>query len=161
MKFRPALFCMRCGTPVVERFLHARKRPVCPACGWVHFSDPKVAVEVLVEQAGKILLVQRLNDPGKGEWSLPGGYMDSDESPEAAAERECSEETGLQVRVTRLLAVMQDREFANSADVVIAYAAEVTGGELQGGDDAGEAAFFSRSELPPIAFRVARSVLAL
>ena len=159
MKFQPARHCIRCGTPVVERFIHARQRPVCPACGWIHFSDPKVAVEILVELDGKILLVQRLNDPGKDQWSLPGGYMDSDESPAAAAERECLEETGLEVRVTRLLAVMQDREFPNSADVVIAYAASVLGGVLRGGDDAGQAVFFPRDNLPPIAFQVARSVL--
>ena len=138
-----------------------RIRPVCPACGWIHFCDPKVAVEILVEREGQILLVERLNDPGKGLWSLPGGYMDSDEEPAQAAERECREETGLEVRVTRLIDVMQDREFANSADVVIAYRAEVTGGNLLAGDDAGQTAFFSRDNLPPIAFRVARKVIGL
>ena len=161
MKFQPARFCIRCGSPVTERFIHERPRPVCPACGWIHFSDPKVAVETLVEQNSQVLLVQRLNDPGKGLWSLPGGYMDSDESPIQAACRECREETGLEVRVTQLLAVMQDREFPIGADIVIAYAAEVISGELHGGDDAGEAAFFPRSALPPIAFKVARAVLGL
>ena len=161
MKFHPASYCIRCGAPVVIRDLHGRERPVCPSCGWIHFSDPKVAVEILVELESKVLLVQRLNDPGRGFWSLPGGYMDSDESPIAAAERECREETGLEVTVTSLIDVMQDREFPNSADVVIAYAAQIHGGELQGGDDAGEAAFFPRSNLPPIAFKVARTVLGI
>ena len=161
MKFHPASYCIRCGTAVVLRFVHERQRPVCPACGWIHFSDPKVAVEILVKQAEKVLLVRRLNDPGKGLWSLPGGYMDSDESPIQAAERECREETGLEVQVTGLIDVMQDREFPASADVVIAYAASILGGELRGGDDAAEAAFFPYSALPPIAFKVARKVLEL
>ena len=161
MKFHPACFCIRCGSGVEERFLFERSRPVCPACGWVHFSDPKVAVEILVEQDGQVLLVHRLNEPGKGQWSLPGGYMDSDEEPTRAAERECREETGLEVQVTRLIDVMQDREYANSADVVIAYAASISGGSLRAGDDAAEAAFFPRASLPPIAFRVARKVLGL
>jgi 8-oxo-dGTP diphosphatase len=161
MKNYPARFCMRCGTAMVERFLFERNRPVCPACGWINFCDPKVAVEILVERDHEVLLVYRLNEPGQGMWSLPGGYMDADEDPAQAAQRECREETGLEVEITQLLDVLSDREFPNSADVVIAYAARVTGGALQAGDDAGQAAFFARSDLPPIAFRVARRVLGL
>lgn len=161
MKHQSAQFCMCCGAAVQEQVRFSRLRPVCPSCGWVHYSDPKVAVEILVEQADSILLVHRLNEPGKGLWSLPGGYMDSDEDPARAAERECLEETGLEVRVTRLIDVMQDREYPNSADIVIAYAAEQTGGSLQAGDDAGEAAFFLRSALPEVAFQVARRVLGI
>jgi len=161
MKNSPARYCMRCGNATEERFLFERNRPVCPACGWIHFSDPKVAVEILVERDGEVLLVHRLNEPGMGMWSLPGGFMDADEEPARAAERECREETGLEVEVTRLLDVLSDREFTNSADVVIAYAARIVGGELQAGDDAGQAAFFPRADLPPIAFRVARRVLGL
>ena len=154
-------FCTNCGAPVEPRFLFGRVRQACPVCGWIHFGDPKVAVEILVEQGEQVLLVHRLNEPGQGLWSLPGGYMDDDENPPRAAERECLEETGLEVRVTRLLDVLQDREFSNSADIVIAYAAEIVGGSLHAGDDAGEAAFFPRSALPPVAFRVARRVLGL
>jgi 8-oxo-dGTP diphosphatase len=161
MKNYPALYCMRCGTAVVERFLFERNRPVCPACGWINFSDPKVAVEILVEQGEEILLVFRLNEPGQGMWSLPGGFMDADEEPEQAAARECREETGLEVEITRLINVLSDHEFPNSADVVIAYGAQITGGVLRAGDDAGQAKFFPRSSLPPIAFRVARQVLGL
>lgn len=141
--------------------LWERMRPVCPACGWIHFTDPKVAVEILVEEDGQVLLVKRLNEPGKDLWSLPGGYMDADELPESAAARECREETGLDVRITRLITIMQDREYPNSADLVIAYAARVSGGKLAASDDAGEAAFFPRTALPPVAFRVARRVLGL
>ena len=161
VKNYPARFCMRCGGAMTERFLFERNRPVCPACGWINFSDPKVAVEILVERGDEVLLVLRLNEPGLGMWSLPGGYMDADEDPARAAERECREETGLVVEVTRLINVLSDREFPNSADVVIAYAARITGGSLQAGDDAGQAAFFPRAALPPVAFRVARQVLGI
>jgi 8-oxo-dGTP diphosphatase len=161
MKNHPAKFCMRCGAAMQERFLFDRKHLACPLCGWINFNDPKVAVEILVERDSEVLLVYRLNEPGQGMWSLPGGYMDADEDPARAAERECREETGLDVEVTRLLDVLSDREFPNSADVVIAYAARIKGGTLEAGDDAGQAAFFQRSDLPPIAFRVARKVLGL
>lgn len=143
------------------RLLFESMRPVCPACGWINFNDPKVAVEILVERGGEVLLVQRLNEPGLGMWSLPGGFVDADEEPARAAERECREETGLEVEVTRLLEVLSDREFPNSADIVIAYAARIIGGQLQAGDDAGQAVFYPRANLPPVAFRVARKVLGI
>jgi ADP-ribose pyrophosphatase YjhB (NUDIX family) len=120
-----------------------------------------VAVEILVERGDEVLLVLRLNEPGQGMWSLPGGYMDADEDPARAAERECREETGLDVEITHLLDVLSDREFPNSADIVIAYAARIRGGILKAGDDAGQAEFFPRADLPPVAFRVARRVLGL
>ena len=80
-------FCPRCG-------LHA----VCPQCDWIHFEDPKVAAAVLVEQDGRVLLVRRVNEPYRGLWTLPAGFIDAGEDPAQAAERECLEETGLTVR---------------------------------------------------------------
>jgi len=57
-------------------------RSVCPSCGFVHFTDPKVAVIALVTHADKILLARRAVDPAKGKWALPGGYMDAGRSEE-------------------------------------------------------------------------------
>ena len=82
-----------------RRFLFGEERAICPQCGWIHFEDPKVAAGVLVEQEGRILLVQRGNDPERGVWSFPAGFVNAYEDPARAAERECLEETGLVVRV--------------------------------------------------------------
>jgi ADP-ribose pyrophosphatase YjhB (NUDIX family) len=155
------LFCPNCATPVVSRLLFGRERKTCPSCGWIHFEDPKVAAGVLVEQDGQVLLVKRLNHPRQGFWSIPAGFVDAGEDPARAAERECLEETGLQARVTRLLEVVAGREHEDGADFVIVYAASIAGGSLQAGDDAGEAAFFPRSALPPLAFRATEVVLKL
>jgi len=54
-----------------------------------------VAVAVLIERDGKVLLVRRANTPQKGMWTLPAGFVDAGEDPAQAAERECLEETGL------------------------------------------------------------------
>lgn len=146
---------------MTRRFLFGKERPYCPECGWTYFSDPKVAAGVLVERGDEVLLVRRVNDPGSGLWSIPAGFMDAYEDPARAAERECLEETGLEVRVTALANVIGGREHARGADLVIAYHAEVVGGSLQPGDDASEAAFFPRSALPPLAFRATRILLGL
>jgi ADP-ribose pyrophosphatase YjhB (NUDIX family) len=135
-----------------ERF--DKLRPVCPACGYVHFEDPKVAVAVFVRQAERVLLVLRANEPERGKWALPAGYVDRGEDPKAAAEREVLQETGLSVQVTRLLDVIYE------GLIVIVYEACVIGGTLRAADDATEARWFTRHDLPEIAFRSTQQVIA-
>jgi ADP-ribose pyrophosphatase YjhB (NUDIX family) len=125
----------------------------------MHFADPKVAAAVLVEQEGRVLLVRRVNEPFRGLWTLPAGFVDAEEDPARAAARECEEETGLKVRVTRVLEVVAGREHERGADFVIVYAAEVESGILQAADDADDARWFEPSQLPLLAFRATRKVL--
>lgn len=136
-------------------------RPACPQCGWIGFHDPKVAAAVLIEKDGLVLLVKRINDPGQGLWSLPAGFIDAGEDPLEAAVRECLEETGLHVRISGLLDVIGGKENGRGADILILYRAEVTGGQLRPGDDAEEVDYFSRDNLPPLAFKSTRIVLGL
>ncbi len=152
-------FCPRCGNPLTLENKFGKVRPVCPACGWIHFHDPKVAAAVLVEQDGRVLLVRRANEPFRGLWTLPAGFVDADEDPASAAARECLEETGLTVRVTRVEDVVAGREHPRGADFIIVYRAEVESGEIKAGDDADEVAWFERSHLPQLAFRATLLVL--
>ena len=155
-------FCIQCGAPLERRFLFGQARPVCPSCGWIFFADPKVAAGVVVEdEQGAVLLVRRINEPGRGMWSFPAGFIDANEDPARAAERECLEETGLEVRLTGLAHLISGREHERGADIVLVYNAEICGGALQAGDDAGEVGFFDRDELPPLAFRATRVALGL
>jgi len=158
---QPVKYCPYCGVLVERRNLFGEERPVCPQCGWIHFEDPKVAAGVLVEKGGKVLLVRRVNDPQRGLWSFPAGFVNAYEDPARAAERECLEETGLVVRATRLAELISGREHPRGADIVLVYDAEITGGQLAAGDDADQAAYFDRDELPPLAFRATRKALGL
>ncbi len=154
-------FCPHCGSRLEARQVFGKPRPVCPVCGYIHFSDPKVAAGVLVEKDGKVLLVRRVNEPQQGLWSIPAGFIDAYEDPAGAARRECLEETGLEVTITGLDRVIGGREHKHGADIVIVYRAVITGGELAPGDDADQVAFFARGELPPLAFRATRLALGL
>ncbi len=154
-----AHYCIRCGNPLEMQERHGAERPVCAQCGWIYFADPKVAVEILVEDGLKVLLVKRGNEPQMGLWSVPGGFVDAWEDPAQAAERECLEETGLVVRSTALLDVIAGHEHPGGADIIIAYRAEIIGGKLIAGDDALEACFFSRDDLPPLAFKAAQRII--
>lgn len=152
-------YCPRCATPLVRELRFGKERPVCPACGWIHFADPKVAAAVLVEQDGAVLLVRRANEPRRGLWTLPAGFVDAGEDPAAAAARECLEETGLTVEITSLLDVLPGREHQRGADFLIVYRGKVAGGTLLAADDAESADWFAPSALPPLAFESTRRIL--
>lgn len=159
-------FCIRCGSRLTWQERYGLPRPVCPACGWVYFEDPKVAAGVLVpDETGKVLLVQRSNPPFEELWTLPAGFVNAREDPPSAAARECEEETGLQVEIVRLLDVCYGREHPRGADFILFYLArlsqppEEAQGALAAGDDAAASAWFPLQALPALAFRSTRSIL--
>ncbi len=154
-------YCPRCGAEITRTVTFGRERPVCDRCGWIYFADPKVAAAILIEEGDRVLLVQRGNEPFRGLWTLPAGFVDAGEDPARAAERECLEETGLTVEATRVMDVISGREHARGADFVIVYYGKVLSGELRAGDDATEARWFERRQLPPLAFRATQKILGV
>ena len=153
-------YCPRCGQPVERRQVYGALRPVCPACGRVHFIDPKVAVGVLIEEAGRLLLIKRGNDPERGKWSVPAGFVDGGEDPARAAEREALEETGLRVHVIGLLDVYARVQVTEGADILIVYRAEVVGGQPFPGDDAATVGYFDPDDLPELAFDSTQQIVS-
>jgi 8-oxo-dGTP diphosphatase len=153
-------FCPRCGAPVIQAERYGRARPVCPACGWIYFADPKVAVAILVQKDSRVLLVRRANDPRRGLWTLPAGFVDAGEDPVRAAEREALEETGLNVQIGALLDVMYGQEHPHGAHIILFYRGEIISGEMHAQDDVDRAAFFELDSLPPLAFSTTQRLLA-
>ncbi len=156
----PIKYCPRCSTPLEFQPHSGKLRPACPNCGWVYFPDPKVAVAVLIQRNEQVLLVQRRYDPQKGHWTLPSGFVDAGEDPLEAARRECREETGLVTGDLKLLDVLFSQEHPRGASILIIYRAAIQAGELTPGDDAAQAGFFRREDLPPLAFASTRNILA-
>lgn len=152
-------FCIECGRSLQRKVVAGVERPFCVSCDRIYFPDQKVAAAALVEKGGKILLVKRGIEPLQGFWSLPAGFVDAGEDPMAAAERECLEETGLQVTVTDLLEIISGQEHLRGAHLVILYRAEIMRGELNAADDADEAAFFGPEDLPPLAFEATKQAV--
>jgi len=97
---------------------------------------------VVRDSSGRVLLVQRAQDPGRGLWSLPGGRLEPGESPEAAAAREVREETGLLVNVGAELLTVEIGDYD-----VTDFAATIVGGELRAGDDAADVRWCTPAEL--------------
>ena len=114
------------------------------------YRNAKPCAGVLVEQDGQVLLVQRAIAPYKGEWDIPGGFLNEWEHPAEAAVREVREETGLEIELTALLGIFIDRYGpADYNTLNVYYRGRVTGGTLQAADDAAALAWFAPTALPP------------
>lgn len=144
-------FCLGCGGAMTTRDVRGVDRRVCLGCGRIHYVDPKVAVGAAVFRDDRLLLVRRVMEPGRGRWSLPGGYVDPGEHPRDAAARETAEEAGVQVEVGDVLEVFANPAHQGGA-IFILYAATWQSGEPACGDDSDGAGFFPRTELPPTVF---------
>jgi 8-oxo-dGTP diphosphatase len=150
-------FCPHCATPLGTREMEGYQRPVCPACGWTYYEDPKVAVAVLIGRDGRLLLNRRAIEPGLGRWSFPSGYVNRGEVLEEAAAREVQEETGLDVQVDALFGVYSER---GNAVVLVVYTADHARGEAAAGPEVSEVGWFAPDALPPLAFPHDQAIIA-
>ena len=105
---------------------------------------PRIAVDVvIVRKDGSIVLIKRKNEPFKDHWAIPGGFVEYGERVEEAAIREAKEETGLEIRIKKLVGVYSDPNRDPRGHVIsIAYLAEETGGTLKAATDAKEVSAF-------------------
>jgi 8-oxo-dGTP diphosphatase len=118
-----------------------------------------VTVDVVIftvrAAALQVLLIRRGKEPFKDHWAIPGGFVEMDESLEAAALRELAEETGVtNVYLEQLRTYGEPKRDPRGRTITVAYFALVKAAELdpRAGDDAAGADWFSLSELPPLAF---------
>jgi len=121
------------------------------------YPRPAVTADCIVitkEAAPKVLLIQRGDNPFKGEWAFPGGFMNMDETTEQCAIRELEEETGLKVNEVHQIGAYSkvDRD-PRGRTVTVAYLAIVAAPmAVCGQDDAAKAQWFPLSALPELAF---------
>ncbi|MDR1335426.1 MAG: NUDIX hydrolase N-terminal domain-containing protein [Tannerella sp.] len=116
------------------------------------YVTPKVDIRaVIFNRKGEILLVKEKMD---GRWSLPGGWSDVGYTPTEVAVKEAKEETGLDVRVVRLLAVFDKRCYNHPASPFYVYKfcflCEITGGNGELTFDILDKGFFAPDHLPPL-----------
>ena len=111
-----------------------------------------VGVGGVVISNGRALLIRRKRPPLEGEWSIPGGVLETGEELHEAVRRELAEETGVEVRVGELIEVFERifRDAEGKAEyhyVILDYLCELTGGAAQAGSDASDVAWARESEL--------------
>jgi 8-oxo-dGTP diphosphatase len=113
---------------------------------------PIVGVGAVVVDGDRVLLVRRANEPSKGEWSIPGGAVETGETLEAAIRREVREETGLDVAVGAVVEVLDRIRLdpdgrARYHYVLVDFVCRPCGGSLACASDASEVAWASLDEL--------------
>ncbi len=147
--------CSRCGAPLLLDRLPGedRERLACRACGFIAYVNPRLVVTTLpVTADGDVVLLRRGIEPGRGLWAQPGGFMEIDETVHEGAIRETLEETGLLVLPGEIVGLYTRPE---AAIVVVAFVAEIVGGEPMSTPEALEVRPFAPAAIPwpEIAFR--------
>lgn len=97
---------------------------------------------IVHDAAGRLLLVRRANDPGRGRWSLPGGRVEPGETDGTALVRELAEETGLNVEPGAPVGSLTREPY-----LINDYRCAVLDGRLTPGDDASDAKWVDRTEI--------------
>lgn len=157
----PGHFCVNCGAPLVTRVIEGREVEACANDSFILWHDPKVATAVVVEVEGGIVLGRRAIEPGYGLWCLPGGFVNDDEDPAAAAARECMEEIGAPVEMTGLIGVYHIAKTTAPSMIGIAYRGRiVNGGGPMVGSEMLEVGVFAPESIPPLAFPSHQAIVA-
>ena len=114
---------------------------------------PRVTVDGVIIQDNEILLIRRKNEPFKGKWALPGGFVEYGEKTEDAVLREIFEETGLKTKIYDLVGVYSDPvRDPRGHTITVVYLLEIFVGDLGGSTDAMYARSFNIHDLPALAF---------
>jgi ADP-ribose pyrophosphatase YjhB (NUDIX family) len=122
-----------------------RRRLVCDTCGFVQYENPRIVVGAVVGWKDRILLCRRAIPPRRGFWTLPAGYLELGESPEAGAVREAWEEARAQLEIDQLLAVYS---LTRISQVQLIYRARLTDPGVEPGPESLEVGLFRFEEIP-------------
>jgi len=153
-------FCTICAHPLRKKYIHEERhwRLVCRGCGNVHYINPRLVAGVVPLLNGKVIMGQRATEPRKGCWSFPAGFVEWEETPEKAAQREAWEEARVRVLIKSLLGV-----FSYEDGVVnLIYLAEVKPFQKpRSTREMFNVSLFTRDDIPwkSLAFRDTRDAL--
>lgn len=157
-------YCPRCATELELRPSEPPDpdRPTCPNCGWVHYLNPTPTVQAWIDRDSSYLALERNQDPERGKWNMPGGFVEAGESGPEAIKREVAEETGLEIEVIELIGIFPSTYGGPDGKPIfdVAYRCSDSGGDLTISGESGEARWFPLAEFPKPAFRGEQQALA-
>ena len=115
--------------------------------------SPKLTTDGVIIKDSKILLIKRKNEPFKGKWALPGGFVEYGEKVENAVIREIKEETGLITKIKEIIGIYSDPNRDPRGHIVtIVFLLDIINGKLIAEDDATDVKFFNLNKLPDLSF---------
>jgi ADP-ribose pyrophosphatase YjhB (NUDIX family) len=145
-------FCPSCGAETEVVRIEGEPQDFCPSCGEVIWrnSIPWAGVS-LVSDEGAIVMIKRGNEPDRGRWSVPAGFLELGEHPRKAAVRELEEESGLVVQSEQLsiaeCVTSSHPDGTETFGVVYAGKLRECTGEMAASDDADDIKVTGPSEL--------------
>jgi len=143
----PLKHCSNCGT-LMDKLVppgDGRERMVCPACGAIHYENPKVVVGCLPVWEDKLLLCKRAIEPRYGYWTLPAGFMENGETTAEGAQRETLEEAGALVGNLKPFALL-DVPYVHQVHMF--YLAEMSSPEFSSGEESLDVRLYAEHEIP-------------
>ncbi|HOJ32519.1 MAG TPA: NUDIX domain-containing protein [Candidatus Hydrogenedentes bacterium] len=153
-------YCPQCGNLLKMCFDGENQRPFCETCVRFYYFNPVPATCCFVLKGDELLLVQRAIEPCRGQWTLPGGFMELGETAEEGALRELYEETNIVGRRLRLVGTNTQNSKYSGTVIILAYYVEEWDGIPRPHSDALQLGFFAPNERPPLAFQAHRELLA-
>lgn len=139
-------FCPKCGRPLEQVIIDNLQRDVCPNGDSTHWNDCTICAGGVLIKDDRALLVRRTQNPGKGNWINPGGFVEQTDHLDEAVVREFSEELGIQVRAKRVVMVGdQPRERAHN--VYVTFQVEYLSGKIQLNPENDAYGFYSLAEM--------------
>lgn len=154
-------FCSVCGSADIALTVpegDQRSRYVCPSCGTVHYSNPKIVCGVVPVFEDKVMLCLRGIEPRKGKWTLPAGFMENEETVEEGAQRELYEEAVSTVALGPLLTVIS---VPHISQVHMMYLGTMVEPKFAVTPESTEIKLFTEAEIPwgELAFRTVKTAL--
>jgi len=147
------IYCSSCGEENIFSEIEGQIRYHCIKCKTIHYQNPKPTATLICPKGSDILLVKRAFEPAKGDWSLPGGFLELGETLEDGAKRELKEETNLKGDVIKLLGNCSHFNSIFGDVLLLGLLMKIENwDELKTGDDASDAGFFNINDFPPLAF---------
>lgn len=117
-----------------------------------------LATDAVIIDGGEVLVLQRDHDPYEGQWVLPGGLVEPDETARTACAREVREEVGLEVSVGGLVGLYDDPDRDDRGNVSVAFRCRPQKGIAEAREEARQVSWFYPEELPAMGFDHARIV---
>ncbi len=133
--------------PTVETIPEGDNRPrlVCPDCGYVEYTNPKIVVGAVCTWENRILLCKRAIEPALGLWTIPAGFMELGETTAQGAAREVWEEARARIRIEDFIGIY---EIPHISQIYMIYRAPMVGPECAPGEESEEVEMLDWEAIP-------------
>lgn len=141
-------YCSDCGSDRIQIAIPEgdnRERHMCPDCGAIHYTNPRIIAGVLPVWEDRILLCKRAIHPRKDFWTLPAGFLENGETLQQGAERETLEEAEARVDIHDIYTIFN---LTHIHQVYIFFRGTLINGEYGVGEESSDAALFAAEEIP-------------